>query len=122
MLQVPESVPILFMYNLCILLIDCSFCVFPFIQGLDFIVDAGLRIAEPSTVVDMTGTVPRIIRLGKVCGCWCKNISSVLLTNYLYQILCIILATGEALHLSLHESWGLSLPIYMGRCSLLVMD
>lgn len=34
-------------------------------EGLDFIVDAGLRIAEPSTVVDMTGTVPKIIRLGK---------------------------------------------------------
>ncbi|XP_021713798.1 uncharacterized protein LOC110681930 [Chenopodium quinoa] len=34
-------------------------------EGLDFIVDAGLRIAEPSTVVDMTGSVPKIIRLGK---------------------------------------------------------
>lgn len=34
-------------------------------EGLDFIVDAGLRIAEPSTVVDMTSTVPKIIRLGK---------------------------------------------------------
>ncbi|KAJ8432104.1 hypothetical protein Cgig2_016377 [Carnegiea gigantea] len=34
-------------------------------EGLDFIVDAGLRIAEPSTVVDMTGTLPKIIRLGK---------------------------------------------------------
>ncbi|XP_021727994.1 uncharacterized protein LOC110695092 [Chenopodium quinoa] len=34
-------------------------------EGLDFIVDAGLRIAEPSTVVDMTGSFPKIIRLGK---------------------------------------------------------
>ncbi|KAL2906890.1 Uncharacterized protein RDABS01_005600 [Bienertia sinuspersici] len=34
-------------------------------EGLDFIVDAGLRIAEPSTVVDMTGSVPKVIRLGK---------------------------------------------------------
>ncbi|KNA07638.1 hypothetical protein SOVF_170020 [Spinacia oleracea] len=34
-------------------------------EGLDFIVDAGIRIAEPSTVVDMTGSVPKIIRLGK---------------------------------------------------------
>ncbi|KMT09098.1 hypothetical protein BVRB_6g132060 [Beta vulgaris subsp. vulgaris] len=34
-------------------------------EGLDFIVDAGLRIADPSTVVDMTGSAPKIIRLGK---------------------------------------------------------
>ncbi|KAL9229498.1 hypothetical protein vseg_004960 [Gypsophila vaccaria] len=34
-------------------------------EGLDFIVDAGLRIAEPSTVVDMTGSPPKIVRLGK---------------------------------------------------------
>ncbi|CAO2831142.1 unnamed protein product [Amaranthus hypochondriacus] len=34
-------------------------------EGLDFIVDAGLRIAEPSTVVDMTSSPPKIIRLGK---------------------------------------------------------
>jgi len=35
-------------------------------QGLDFIVDGGPRIADPSTVVDMTGTDPTIIRQGKV--------------------------------------------------------
>jgi hypothetical protein len=35
-------------------------------QGLDFIVDGGPRIADPSTVVDMTGTNPTIIRQGKV--------------------------------------------------------
>lgn len=34
-------------------------------EGLDFIVDAGLRVAEPSTVVDMISSVPKIIRLGK---------------------------------------------------------
>ncbi|KAH9614077.1 hypothetical protein KSS87_003164 [Heliosperma pusillum] len=34
-------------------------------EGLDFVVDAGLRVAEPSTVVDMTGSLPKIIRLGK---------------------------------------------------------
>jgi len=34
-------------------------------QGLDFIVDGGPRIADPSTVVDMTGTNPTIIRQGK---------------------------------------------------------
>uniref|UniRef100_A0A0A9G2M0 Uncharacterized protein n=1 Tax=Arundo donax TaxID=35708 RepID=A0A0A9G2M0_ARUDO len=34
-------------------------------QGLDFIVDGGVRIADPSTVVDMTGTYPTIIRQGK---------------------------------------------------------
>jgi tRNA threonylcarbamoyl adenosine modification protein (Sua5/YciO/YrdC/YwlC family) len=34
-------------------------------EGLDFVVDAGVRIADPSTVVDMTGSIPRIIRLGK---------------------------------------------------------
>ncbi|KAM7509788.1 hypothetical protein LguiB_008663 [Lonicera macranthoides] len=34
-------------------------------EGLDFVVDAGIRIADPSTVVDMTGSIPRIIRQGK---------------------------------------------------------
>lgn len=34
-------------------------------QGLDFIVDGGVRIADPSTVVDMTGSYPTIIRQGK---------------------------------------------------------
>ena len=36
------------------------------LQGLDFIVDGGPRIADPSTVVDMMGTNPTIIRQGKV--------------------------------------------------------
>ncbi|XP_073305548.1 uncharacterized protein [Primulina huaijiensis] len=35
-------------------------------EGLDFVVDAGMRIADPSTVVDMTGSSPQIIRHGKV--------------------------------------------------------
>ncbi|KAL0395790.1 UNVERIFIED_CONTAM: putative protein YciO [Sesamum calycinum] len=34
-------------------------------EGLDFVVAAGTRVADPSTVVDMTGSLPRIIRLGK---------------------------------------------------------
>ncbi|KAK3183808.1 hypothetical protein Dsin_031094 [Dipteronia sinensis] len=34
-------------------------------EGLDFVVDVGLRVADPSTVVDMTGTYPKIIRKGK---------------------------------------------------------
>ncbi|CAA2965999.1 yrdC domain-containing, mitochondrial isoform X1 [Olea europaea subsp. europaea] len=34
-------------------------------EGLDFVVDAGIRVADPSTVVDMTGNSPRIIRQGK---------------------------------------------------------
>lgn len=34
-------------------------------EGLDFIVDAGVRVADPSTVVDMTSSVPRILRQGK---------------------------------------------------------
>ncbi|XP_006659621.1 uncharacterized protein YciO, partial [Oryza brachyantha] len=34
-------------------------------QGLDFIVDGGTRIADPSTVVDMTGSYPTVIRQGK---------------------------------------------------------
>ncbi|KAF7101218.1 hypothetical protein CFC21_102607 [Triticum aestivum] len=33
--------------------------------GLDFIVDGGARIADPSTVVDMTGSYPTIICQGK---------------------------------------------------------
>lgn len=35
-------------------------------QGLDFVVDGGIRVADPSTVVDMTGSSPKIIRQGKV--------------------------------------------------------
>ncbi|KAL0381822.1 UNVERIFIED_CONTAM: hypothetical protein Sangu_0246500 [Sesamum angustifolium] len=34
-------------------------------EGLDFVVAAGTRVADPSTVVDMTGSLPRIIRQGK---------------------------------------------------------
>lgn len=34
-------------------------------EGLDFVVDGGVRVAEPSTVVNMTGTSPKIIRQGK---------------------------------------------------------
>ncbi|KAJ6314863.1 hypothetical protein OIU78_018364 [Salix suchowensis] len=34
-------------------------------EGLDFIVDGGIRVADPSTVVDMTGSYPKITRLGK---------------------------------------------------------
>ncbi|KAK6153164.1 hypothetical protein DH2020_012803 [Rehmannia glutinosa] len=34
-------------------------------EGLDFVVAAGTRFADPSTVVDMTGSSPIIIRQGK---------------------------------------------------------
>ncbi|KAL3636691.1 hypothetical protein CASFOL_018990 [Castilleja foliolosa] len=34
-------------------------------EGLDFVVAAGSRLADPSTVVDMTGSSPQIIRQGK---------------------------------------------------------
>ncbi|KAF3327684.1 Telomere recombination [Carex littledalei] len=34
-------------------------------EGVDFIVDDGVRAAEPSTVVDLTGDYPTVIRLGK---------------------------------------------------------
>ncbi|XP_058103334.1 uncharacterized protein LOC131246889 isoform X2 [Magnolia sinica] len=34
-------------------------------EGLDFVVDGGIRVADPSTVVDMTGRFPTIIRQGK---------------------------------------------------------
>ncbi|CAK7328313.1 unnamed protein product [Dovyalis caffra] len=34
-------------------------------EGLDFVVDGGIRVADPSTVVDMTGSSPKIIRQGK---------------------------------------------------------
>lgn len=33
--------------------------------GLDFVVDGGVRLAEPSTVVDMTVNPPKVIRKGK---------------------------------------------------------
>ncbi|XP_031489564.1 uncharacterized protein LOC116257088 [Nymphaea colorata] len=34
-------------------------------KGLDFIVDGGIRVADPSTIVDMTGSLPTVIRQGK---------------------------------------------------------
>ncbi|PKA47443.1 hypothetical protein AXF42_Ash020172 [Apostasia shenzhenica] len=34
-------------------------------EGLDFVVDGGVRVADPSTVVDMTKGCPTILRLGK---------------------------------------------------------
>ncbi|GLT69838.1 hypothetical protein SLA2020_419560 [Shorea laevis] len=34
-------------------------------KGLDFVVDGGKRVADPSTVVDMTGANPKIVRQGK---------------------------------------------------------
>ncbi|KAF2283071.1 hypothetical protein GH714_043815 [Hevea brasiliensis] len=34
-------------------------------EGLDFVVDGGVRVADPSTVVDMTVVPPRVIRQGK---------------------------------------------------------
>lgn len=34
-------------------------------EGVDFVVDGGLRFADPSTVVDMTGTKPLLLRRGK---------------------------------------------------------
>lgn len=34
-------------------------------EGVDFVVDGGVRIADPSTVVDMTGTKPVLLRRGK---------------------------------------------------------
>ncbi|KAH7421334.1 hypothetical protein KP509_13G051500 [Ceratopteris richardii] len=34
-------------------------------EGLDFVVDGGLRIADPSTVVDLTGAIPVLLRRGK---------------------------------------------------------
>ncbi|EOA32784.1 hypothetical protein CARUB_v10016093mg [Capsella rubella] len=34
-------------------------------KGLDFLVDGGVRVAEPSTIVDMTGPYPKVIREGK---------------------------------------------------------
>ncbi|XP_031739482.1 uncharacterized protein LOC101214648 isoform X1 [Cucumis sativus] len=35
-------------------------------EGLDFVVDGGVRVADPSTVVDMTITPPKILRQGKM--------------------------------------------------------
>jgi len=34
-------------------------------KRLDFVVDGGERLAEPSTVIDLTGSDPEIIRVGK---------------------------------------------------------
>jgi tRNA A37 threonylcarbamoyladenosine synthetase subunit TsaC/SUA5/YrdC len=35
-------------------------------EGVDFVVDGGERLAYPSTVVDMTGQKPTLLRRGKV--------------------------------------------------------
>ncbi|CAI0457632.1 unnamed protein product [Linum tenue] len=35
-------------------------------EGLDFIIDGGVRVADPSTVVDMTRITPVVVRQGKV--------------------------------------------------------
>ena len=40
-------------------------------RGVDFIVDAGLRAEAPSTVVDLSGPMPRLLRRGK--GDWCAR-------------------------------------------------
>lgn len=48
------------------------------LQGLDFIVDAGTRVADPSTVVDMTGSIPTIVRQGKVCATHPEYLSAML--------------------------------------------
>ncbi|KAK4747867.1 hypothetical protein SAY87_014453 [Trapa incisa] len=34
-------------------------------EGLDFVVGGGVRVADPSTVVDMTGGYPKVLRQGK---------------------------------------------------------
>ncbi|EHA8589551.1 putative YrdC family protein [Cocos nucifera] len=34
-------------------------------EGLDFVVDGGVRVADPSTVVDTTGAYPKVIRQGE---------------------------------------------------------
>ncbi|KAJ7285490.1 hypothetical protein O6H91_Y330300 [Diphasiastrum complanatum] len=34
-------------------------------EGVDFVVDGGVRLAEPSTVIDMTGDQPVLLRSGK---------------------------------------------------------
>ncbi|WCJ27464.1 DHBP synthase RibB-like alpha/beta domain [Euphorbia peplus] len=34
-------------------------------EGVDFVVDGGIRVADPSTVVDMTKLPPKVIRQGK---------------------------------------------------------
>jgi hypothetical protein len=39
--------------------------LFTFFQGVDFVVDGGERLAYPSTVVDMTGQKPTLLRRGK---------------------------------------------------------
>lgn len=51
-------------------------------EGLDFVVGGGIRVAEPSTVVDMVGRYPKILRQGNVghyqhhFGSVCANKSS----------------------------------------------
>lgn len=40
-------------------------------EGVDFVVDGGVRVADPSTVLDMTGSEPILLRKGKgACYDW----------------------------------------------------
>lgn len=34
-------------------------------EGVDFVIDGGERMADPSTVIDMTGATPKVLRAGK---------------------------------------------------------
>lgn len=45
---------------------DYYFLLNCLLQGLDFVIDGGIRAADPSTVVDMSENIPTIIRKGKV--------------------------------------------------------
>jgi len=59
------------------------------VQGLDFVVDGGVRVAEPSTVVDMTKMPPKVLRQGKVVSC------QFACSNLLIDELLILLWTSE---------------------------
>jgi hypothetical protein len=41
-------------------------------SSVDFVIDAGLRAVAPSTVVDLSGPMPRLLRRGKGDWCACK--------------------------------------------------
>ena len=44
-------------------------------SAVDFVIDAGLRAGAPSTVVDLSGPMPRLLRRGK--GDWCVSFAIV---------------------------------------------
>lgn len=69
--QPHQGLPFCLAFFCFIIFLACEFTLLNLYQGLDFIVDGGVRVADPSTIVDMTGSSPLMVRQGKVIGLDC---------------------------------------------------